>query len=114
MPIPIACPSTAAMRGLGKVLTARRNLKTGLVSSFGGSFRKSNRSLPAVKLPPEPCKIATRTEVLLAALLSASVIPSYISRVSAFFFSGRFSAMRRMLSLMEMLRWSLMVAEWSG
>lgn len=82
-------PGTAATTGLLALLIRARNWNTDAVSSFGGDFRKSSRSLPALKLPSLPRSRITRVALSSCASASASAIVWYIAAVSAFFFAGR-------------------------
>src|SRR5690606_3440623 len=77
------------------------NFTTGLSSPLGGLRMKSFRSLPAQKLSPAPFSTMTLISGSLPALLMASPSASYISRLSAFFLSGRFMFMVMMPSLTE-------------
>jgi len=90
VPMPIAMPSTAAMIGLTlwgerikefcRVRGARR------IGVEVPSFRKSSRSLPAVKTPEPPVTMRQRISGLFCAVSIASLMPRYISWVMAFFF----------------------------
>src|SRR5947199_4392878 len=58
---------------------------------------KSSKSLPAVNESPAPCQRTTRVRSSFAAPSSKSAMAPYMLEVSAFFFAGRFSWIRRML-----------------
>src|SRR5260221_872466 len=90
--MPIAGPPTAATIGfcsVGKVSKKRQ------LGDFvpGGRFRKSDRSLPAVKQSLLPWISTLRTPGSASAAASASAICTYISVVIAFFLSSLASSM---------------------
>ena len=79
------------------------------------SFRKSSRSLPAVKTPGPPVMRMQRIAGSFCAVSIAALIARYISRVSAFFFSGRRSVITRVASSSVTIRCPVMgVASASG
>src|SRR5258707_6592745 len=98
--MPIAGPPTAATIGfcsVGKVSKKRQ------LGDFvpGGGFRKSDRSLPAVKQSLLQWISTLRTPGSASAAASASAICTYISVVIAFFLSSRASSMRATRSLVS-------------
>src|SRR6185295_9207953 len=97
VPPPIAEPWTAATIGLSKLTNASINRACGMSPDAGGFFRKSTTSLPAQKESPAPCQSTARTCSSFAAALRSSARVTYMATVIAFFFSGRFNWIRRML-----------------
>ena len=100
-------PATAAMMGLRVTGSCLMKRMVGLVSSRGGVFMKSCRSLPAVKHVFETTRSnSTRTAGSDSARLNASTRPVYRAAVGAFFFSGRSmrSAPRRRPSHSQFVR----------
>src|SRR6266850_1553314 len=93
----MAAPCTAATSGFGKPNSASFKRACGLPPGPGGFFMKSSRSLPAVNASPAPCQSTTRVRSSFAAPSSKSAMVPYMLEVSAFFFAGRFSWIRRML-----------------
>src|SRR5205809_2997024 len=93
----MATPCTAAMSGFVKVISASFKRACGLPPGPGGFFTKSSRSLPAVNESPAPCQSTTRVRSSFAAPSSKSAMVPYMLEVSAVFFAGRFSWLRRML-----------------
>src|SRR5258708_20255280 len=98
--MPIAGPPTAATIGfcsVGKVSKKRQ------LGDFvpGGRFKKSDRSLPAVKQSLLPWISTLRTPGSASAAASASAICTYISAVIAFFLSSLASSMRATRSLVS-------------
>src|SRR5438046_3156289 len=93
----MAAPCTAAMSGFVKVISASFKRACGLPPGPGGFFTKSSRSLPAVNESPAPCQSTTRVRSSFAAPSSKSTMVPYMLEVSAFFFAGRLSWIRRML-----------------
>src|SRR5438128_266311 len=93
----MAAPCTAATSGFVKVISASFKRACGLPPGPGGFFTKSSRSLPAVNASPAPCQSTTRVRSSFAAPSSKSAMVPYMLEVSAFFFAGRFSWIRRML-----------------
>src|SRR5690606_15409474 len=89
VPTPTAGPQTDAISGLGKAASARRKRCTGASPLCGGLFRKSPRSLPAVKASWLPVISATRTAPSAAACSSPSASVAYIAAVIAFLRAGR-------------------------
>src|SRR5437870_2946547 len=90
----MATPRTAATSGFVKLISASFKRACGLPPGPGGFFMKSSRSLPE---SPAPCQRTTRVRSSFAAPSSKSAMVPYIVEVSAFFFAGRFSWIRRML-----------------
>src|SRR5918912_2206107 len=96
--MPIAGPATAATTGFFIVGSVRKRCAAGDSSPPARGFRKSARSLPALKHSRVPCSSTARTSAAASAAASAAPRLRYISAVKAFFFSGRSSAMRAMPS----------------
>src|SRR5262245_58776673 len=98
LPTPTATPLTAATIGLLHPTIAGRKRAAGRLSppAVSAALRKSARSLPAVNAPGTPAISTQRTASDVLALSNASVIASYMAKVSAFFLSGRFIRMVRM------------------
>src|SRR4051812_34525019 len=92
--MPIAGPPTAATTGFFIVGSARKRCAAGDSSPAARGFRKSARSLPALKQSRVPCSSTARTLPSASAEVSAAPSWRYISAVKAFFFSGRSSARR--------------------
>src|SRR5262245_61131528 len=94
--MPTAGPATAATTGF--LIPGRARNRPAVAGSSSGArgFRKSARSLPALKQSRVPCSSTARTSAAASAAASASASCRYISAVKAFFFSGRSSAMRAM------------------
>src|SRR5262245_30090989 len=90
-PTPTAAPLTAATRGFSHRARVWRNLMIGSARPPALAIAtKSLRSLPAQKTSGAP---AITTHLTVSALFASSIaaaIASYMARVSAFFFSGRF------------------------
>src|SRR6185295_15717999 len=97
VPEPMAAPCTAATSGFVKAISASFKRACGLPPGPGGFFTKSSRSLPALNESPAPCQSTTRVRSSFAAPSSKSAMVPYMLDVSAFFFAGRFSWIRRML-----------------
>src|ERR1035438_5801946 len=106
VPIPTVAPCTAATIGF-LAFTAARIKRTagGRSFPFHGLCRKPTTSLPAVNASPAPCKSTTRTSGAASAFSNSSASASYISAVSAFFFSGRLIVMRRMAPSLWLSMW---------
>ena len=99
VPMPTAAPATAATTGLLQPSSARMNWNTGRSSVMAPSptlFRKSSRSLPAVKISGLPVMRMARTLVSLSASRRASAMAVYMAPVMAFLRSGRLNSMVRM------------------
>src|SRR3954469_11420141 len=92
--MPIAGPPTAATTGFFIAGSARKRCAAGDSSPAARGFRKSARSLPALKQSRVPCSSTARTVASASADASAAPSWRYISAVKAFFFSGRSSTMR--------------------
>ena len=95
-------PSTAATIGFVLWASEYRNLTAlearGVPVFDVPSFRKSSRSLPAVKTPGSPEMIRQRIAALSCAPSIAALMSRYMSCVIAFFFSGRLSRINRTAS----------------
>ena len=98
VPTPIAFPLTAARSGFGNSKIASKNSLTVESSDVGGNSKKSLMSFPAVKWSPSLVKITALTEKSPAASLRLRARSAYMSRVSAFIFSGRLREMVRTVS----------------
>src|SRR5258708_1835546 len=116
VPPPIAEPWTAATSGLSKLTNAFIKRDWGVSPGPGGFFRKSITSLPAQNESPAPCQSTTQICSSVAAALRSSARVTYIFAVIAFFFSGRFNWIRKMLpersvrmSLIVHLPWLLLL-----
>src|ERR1051325_575534 len=92
VPMPTATPVTAATSGRSQRASVCRKPMIELPSPppLVAAFMKSPRSLPAENAPGTPQIIRQRIGDDPPALVIASDIASYIAKVSAFFFSGRF------------------------
>src|SRR5216684_4951005 len=97
VPPPIAEPWTAATSGLSKLTNAIIKRAWDVSPDPGGLFRKSSTSLPAQNESPAPCQSTTRICSSFAAALRSSARVTYMFDVIAFFFSGRFNWIRKML-----------------
>ncbi len=75
MPMPTACPSTAATTGFGQARSDFRKVRPGLAPPVSTSW-KSLRSLPAVKQPPAPVSTTAATLSSPATARKASVSPA--------------------------------------
>src|ERR1043165_4247463 len=97
VPMPTATPVTAATSGRSQRASVCRKLMIELPSPAPpvAAFMKSPRSLPAENAPGAPQITRQRIGDAPPALVIASAIASYIAKVSAFFFSGRFIRMVR-------------------
>src|SRR6202043_72047 len=109
-------PWTAATSGLAKVTEAFLKRAWGVSPDPGGLFRKSTTSLPAQNESPAPCQSTTRICSSFAAASRSSARVTYMFDVIAFFFSGRFNWIRKMLpersvrmSLIVCLPWLLLL-----
>src|SRR2546425_743039 len=98
--MPIAGPPTAATIGFCRLGSTSKKRQLGDCAP-GGRFRKSERSLPAVKQSRLPCSRIARTSLSASAAASASASCTYISVVMAFFLSSRASSMRATRSLVS-------------
>src|SRR6478609_4495433 len=89
VPTPIAAPFTAAISGfcIDEIVGRKRDAEPSRL--FAARAWKSVMSLPEVNVSPVPVSNATRSVGSASTCANASAIASYISRVSAFFFSGR-------------------------
>src|SRR5438067_1426266 len=96
--MPMAGPATPATTGFFIAGSVRKRCAAGDSSPLARGFRKSARSLPALKHSRVPCRSTARTSAAPSAAASAAPRLRYISAVKAFFFSGRSSAMRAMPS----------------
>src|SRR5438874_7176047 len=92
--MPMAGPLTAATTGFFITGRVRKRCAAGDSSPAARVFRKSARSLPALKHSRVPCSSTARTSGATSAAARASPSWRYISALKAFFFSGRSSAMR--------------------
>src|ERR687888_200416 len=92
--MPIAGPATAATIGFASDGSVRKRCAAAGSCPAGRGFRKSARSLPALKHARVPWSSTARTFGASAAAASASPSWRYISAVKAFFFSGRSSPIR--------------------
>src|SRR4051812_20654478 len=99
--MPMAGPATAATTGFFIAGSVRKRCAAGDSSPLARGFRKSARSLPALKHSRVPCRRTARTSPAPSAAASAAPSARYISAVKAFFFSGRSSAMRAMPSALS-------------
>jgi len=91
--MPTAGPQTAASKGLGNVLMARKKRNTGDSCVDGGPFKKSAISFPALNTVSCPWKTTTRTSGLASACCKASAISAYMAEVIEFFLSIRLNVM---------------------
>ena len=89
-------PSTAATIGVFVRASWRMKRSEGAsLNAFPARDTKSAMSLPAQKMPGTPANTTAPTASDSSAEAMASRIASYMSPVSAFFFSGRFKVTRR-------------------
>src|SRR5664279_2250934 len=111
VPTPTALPCTAATSGFSQRASAWRKRMIGAPSPALSPviLTKSPISLPAQNTVGAPAIRMQRSAVFFTALSVASVMASYIAKVSAFFLSGRFirtvrtgpSSLTRTRSLIE-------------
>jgi len=95
------------MRGLSKAVTAASPVRYEAPPP-PGRLRLSDRSWPALKLPPAPVRTTTLTSSLLLAASRASARACHCSALKAFFFFGRFKVSTRMPSCSSCKTVSLM------
>jgi hypothetical protein len=105
VPMPTAKPVTAATMGTSVPASACRNARTASAVSSPSST-KAKMSLPAQKSSP-PVSSSTATPGSAVASSMAARRATYISRVTAFFFSGRFSRMRCTASERTTSTWAM-------
>src|SRR6516164_2802948 len=108
VPPPIAAPCTAATIGFSNLTNASIRSPCGKAPGLGGFLRKSTTSLPAQNTFPVLCQSTTRIASSLSASLRMSARFVYMADVIAFFWAGRLSWTRRMLSVRSVIM-SLMV-----
>src|SRR6185436_3647779 len=110
-PTPTARPATAATYGFVPRASASRKTCVCIWSrprAPVATATKSAMSLPAVNASPSLSNKTARTAGSLSARVNASPTATYIACVSAFFFSGRASVMRRTWSVTAILTCSVM------